>query len=242
MRCDNGGEYVSKDFESILVKNKIGYEKSCPYSPHQNGTAERGWRTLFNLARCLLIDSKIPRNLWTYAVMAAAFIRNRCFHQRTSQTPYYMLTGKKPDVGGMHVFGSVCYPYQENAKKLEPRSSKCLFVGYDKDSPAYLTYNPTTKRVSRNRCVKFFEKFQECTAGSDADCDVLDDDFPGTSEANTAVISENQNSRNLEDTDNEIVEGRPKRNTRLPPYLSEYVLDDQVYSVKYGYESNIVVP
>ena len=133
MRCDNGGEYVSAEFEAILVKNKIAYEKSCPNSPHQNGTAERGWRTLFDMARCFLIESKLPRNLWTYAVMAAAYIRNRCFHQRTQQTPFFLLTKKIPDVSQMHTFGSICYPFQEKTKKLDPRSKKGIFVGYDRE-------------------------------------------------------------------------------------------------------------
>ena len=46
LRRDNALEFTSADFNSSLVKNKIKSELSCPYSPHQNGTAERSWRTL----------------------------------------------------------------------------------------------------------------------------------------------------------------------------------------------------
>ncbi len=161
LRSDNGGEYVSKQFEQIMVKNKIKHEFSAPESPHQNGTAERSWRTLFEMARCLLIESKLPQNLWTYAVMCSAYIRNRCYNQRTKSTPYFMLTGKKPDVSKLHVFGSVCYSHQPNAKKLQPRGKKGLFVGYDRSSPAYLVYDQTTKKVSKHRCVTFTEKLKD---------------------------------------------------------------------------------
>ena len=67
IRSDNGTEFTSKEFESLLVKNQIRHEKSAPYSPHQNGTVERTWRSLFDMARCLLLESKLPKELWTYA-------------------------------------------------------------------------------------------------------------------------------------------------------------------------------
>ena len=41
IRTDNGGEYISEDFNSLLIQNKITHNYTCPYSPHQNGTAER---------------------------------------------------------------------------------------------------------------------------------------------------------------------------------------------------------
>ena len=47
IRSDNGGEYLSKEFRELLIKNCIKHELTSPYSPHQNGTAERNWRTLF---------------------------------------------------------------------------------------------------------------------------------------------------------------------------------------------------
>ena len=114
LRSDNGGEFVSNKFGDTLIANSIKHEKSAPYSPHQNGTVERAWRTMFDMARCLLVESKLPRKFWTYAVMTAVYIRNRCFHRRTKQTPYFLLTGKKPNVSNMHVFGTVCYPHNVN--------------------------------------------------------------------------------------------------------------------------------
>ena len=83
LRSDNGGEFICSDFQDLLLENKIRHEKSAPNSPHQNGTAERGWRTLFEMARCLLIRSSMPKEMWKYAVAMAAYIRNRCYIQRT---------------------------------------------------------------------------------------------------------------------------------------------------------------
>ena len=140
LRSDNGGEYISQAFEEVLIENKIRHEFSAPYTPHQNGTAERNWRSLFEMARAMLIESNQPKFLWTYAVMAAAHIRNRMYCQRTKDTPYHMLTGKQPDMRKLHVFGSICYANNHQKTKLDPRSKKGVFVGYDKYSPSYLVY------------------------------------------------------------------------------------------------------
>ena len=55
----------------------------------------------------------------------------------------------------MHIFGTTCYAYLQNTKKLDARSEKGVFVGYDKGSPAYLVYFPESRAVERLRCVKF---------------------------------------------------------------------------------------
>ena len=101
VRSDNGGEFISHAFKSLLLENKIKQELSAPYSPHQNGTAERSWRTLLEMARCLLIDSEIPKCMWPYALMYSSHIRNRCYNNRNHQTPYESLTGKMPDMSKM---------------------------------------------------------------------------------------------------------------------------------------------
>ena len=94
IRSDNGGEFIREKFESVLVKNQIKHEKSAPYSPHQNGTVERAWRSLFDMARCLLLESALPKDMWAYAVMSAVYIRNRCYNPRTGKTPFEAFTGQ----------------------------------------------------------------------------------------------------------------------------------------------------
>jgi hypothetical protein len=69
----------------------------------------------------------------------------------------------------MHVFGSPCYAFIQNPKKLDARSRKGIFVGYDKDSPAYLVYYPETKQVERVCCMKFIDNFQIDQSRNDSD-------------------------------------------------------------------------
>ena len=85
---------------------------------------------------CLLIESQLPQNLWVYALMASAYIRNRCYNKNTRKTPYESFTGSKPNSNKMYIFGTTCFCYVQNKTKLDLRCEKGIFVGFDKYSPA----------------------------------------------------------------------------------------------------------
>lgn len=127
-------------------------------SPHQNWITEREGRTLFEMARCKLIDSNMPKSLWLFAIQEAAYTRNRCFNKHTGTTPYTAMTRKKCNLSKTHKFGSECYAYQQDRGKLDSRCEKGFFVGHDKDSPAFLVYYPRKGKVQKHRLVKFLTK------------------------------------------------------------------------------------
>ena len=54
LRSDNGGEYTSKAFNEFCRNHGIQRQFSTPYTPQQNGVAERKNRTLVESARCML--------------------------------------------------------------------------------------------------------------------------------------------------------------------------------------------
>ena len=129
LRSDNGTELTSNEFEGLMTSNGIHHEKSALYSPHQSETAERTWRTLFNMVRCLLLEAKLPKYLWTYAVLAASCIHNRCYNCRLGKTPFEVYTGTKPNIKNMNIFGTTFehyYAYIQDKKKLDPRARKDL--------------------------------------------------------------------------------------------------------------------
>ena len=53
LRSDGGGEYDNKAFDEFCFAQGIKREMTAPYSPHQNGVAERCWQTVGDMARCL---------------------------------------------------------------------------------------------------------------------------------------------------------------------------------------------
>ena len=108
LRTDNGGEFMSNEYKELMVKNKMKHETSASHSPHQNGTAERQWRSLFDMSRCMLLDKGLRKYMWPYAVSYAACMRNRCYVERLGKTPFEAFVGKKPNASHMQCFGQEC--------------------------------------------------------------------------------------------------------------------------------------
>ncbi|KAI3815617.1 hypothetical protein L1987_15294 [Smallanthus sonchifolius] len=60
IRSDNGTEFKNNLMELFCLKNGIRHEFSAPYTPEQNGVAERKNRKLIKTARTMLSDAKLP--------------------------------------------------------------------------------------------------------------------------------------------------------------------------------------
>ena len=88
--------------------------------------------------------------------MAQAYTCNRCYNNRLKQTHFFALTVGRPTLSNIRVLGSECYAYKQEKKKLDPRCTKGIFLGYDKLSPAYLMYFPEISKVMKHRAVKKF--------------------------------------------------------------------------------------
>eukprot|EP00253_Pinus_taeda_P027759 PITA_27759 len=54
LRTDNGEEFCSKEFEEFCKKCGIALQKTTPYTPQENGVAERVNKTLMERARSML--------------------------------------------------------------------------------------------------------------------------------------------------------------------------------------------
>ena len=111
LRSDNDTEFTSTEFKSLLVQHKILHERSTPYFPHKNGTAERGWRKLFKMSRYMLIEYYLSHQFWSYAFLSATYICNRCYNRRLNSTPHETFKRKKTNVENMNIFGTICYAY-----------------------------------------------------------------------------------------------------------------------------------
>ena len=194
--------------------------------PHQNGKAERTWRSLFEMSRCILFQASLPKPLWTYAVLASAYIRNRCFNKNIECTPFQNLTGRKPNIANMRAFGSDCYAKVQNPKKLDDRSEKGIFVGYDRGSPSYLVYFPETQTVRKVRCVKFLPSDQAYDNETSKEMEgpglVMLEEIPSENEQGKISTDRGNNEpHDLFQNDNV----RPKRNVTKPKYLEDYYTD-----------------
>lgn len=148
LRSDNGGEYISSEFESYLKFKGIRHELTAPHTPQQNGVAERMNRTLMESARSMMAHARLPNCFWAEAVSTAAYLRNRTATTAFEKmlTPYERWYGVKPNVSNLRVFGCMAYAHVPDSgrTKLDKKAEKLRLVGYSTQSKGYRLWNEKT--------------------------------------------------------------------------------------------------
>ena len=155
---DNGGEYTSKEFTRYLAEERIRHELTTPHTPEQNGVAERLNRTLMEGVRTMLVDSKLPRRFWAEALSTMVYIRNRSPTKALAGiTPHEAWSGYKPRVDHLRIFGCRAYAHIPGVerRKLDPKSHKCVLLGYGTEQKGYRLYNLQRQKVIHTRDVVF---------------------------------------------------------------------------------------
>lgn len=124
---DNAKEFVSAEVKALFRKNTIVHELYTPYTPQQNGRAERQNRTIVESGRSLLHSSGLPQSLWAEMVNVAVYTRNMVPSERLAgQTPFKLWHGKRLDVGHLRIIGSDAYALtnEQFGAKFEAKSQK----------------------------------------------------------------------------------------------------------------------
>jgi transposase InsO family protein len=70
IRSDNGPEFLMQEF---YAEKGILHQRSYVYTPQQNGRIEIRHQHILNISRALMFQSKLPKKLWSYAVLHAVF-------------------------------------------------------------------------------------------------------------------------------------------------------------------------
>uniref|UniRef100_A0A803MSQ1 Integrase catalytic domain-containing protein n=1 Tax=Chenopodium quinoa TaxID=63459 RepID=A0A803MSQ1_CHEQI len=79
LRTDRGGEFVSDQFNAFCDEHGIRRDLTAPYTPEQNGVAERKNRTVVEMARSMLKAKGLPNKFWREAMSTSvyALVNNR---------------------------------------------------------------------------------------------------------------------------------------------------------------------
>ncbi|KAK9003614.1 hypothetical protein V6N11_084253 [Hibiscus sabdariffa] len=149
LRSDRGGEYLSQDFDELLKECGIVSQLTPPGTPQWNGVSERRNRTLLDMVRSMMSHTDLPTSFWGYALETAAFTLNRVPSKSVQKTPHEMWNGKRPNMSFMKIWGCKAYVKHQMSTKLEPKSEKCTFVGYPKETKGYYFYNENKVFVAR---------------------------------------------------------------------------------------------
>jgi hypothetical protein len=96
--------------------------------------------------------------------MAVHILNHALTRTLDDKAPYEAWHGKVPTVHYFHTFDCITHPKitWPNLNKLNNRSHKAIFVGYEVGSKAYCCYNPVDQRVIISRDVIIYETGQWC--------------------------------------------------------------------------------
>ncbi|GKB56112.1 putative ribonuclease H-like domain-containing protein [Tanacetum coccineum] len=154
---------TTKDETSEILKNFIKeienlVDKKVKIIRCDN--AERRNRTLIEVARTMLADSKLRTTFWAEAVSTACYVQNRVLVVKPhNKTPYELIRGFKPALSFMRPFG--CHVTILNTLyslgKFNDKNDEGFFVGYSLSSKAFKVYNTRTRRVEENLHIGFLE-------------------------------------------------------------------------------------
>ena len=220
---DGGGEFDNYAVKSIVEGVGLHHRLTVPYTPEQNGSAERENRTLVEAARSMLQSKGLPLKLWAEAVNTAAHVINRSGPTKVKdKTPYELWTRKSTDVSHLKIFGTVCYVHvpKQKRQKLDSKALKGYLVGYCGEKEGYRVYVPDKDDVIVSRDVLF--KDEETSSVYDkSNSDNEENDMT------EVILSDNDNVSVSDDEENEpspLPVIRSRREIRQPVRYDDYVM------------------
>ncbi|KAG7529891.1 hypothetical protein FFLO_05339 [Filobasidium floriforme] len=215
VRSDNGGEFINATWKEFLSSRGVIHETTTPYTPEQNGGAERAVRTVKEGARTSLIESGLSNRYWSAAVEHFVFTRNRTLVKQNDKTPFERFFGRVPDVSHLRVFGCVAYvliPKEKRTSGWSPKAIKSVFIGYGEDKEkkrAWITYDPYKREKTTSCHVTFWEDQRWKSTGR-----VTEDIFPrevdATADVDVFYDARENPEREPEDQPAGAGEGRPE--------------------------------
>ncbi|XP_019232006.1 PREDICTED: uncharacterized protein LOC109212783 [Nicotiana attenuata] len=148
---------VQNKTESIAeVLNKCN--RTCAYTPQQNGVAERKHRHILEVTRAIRFQANIPIKIWGHCVLAAIYIINRLPSSVIGVSPFEKLYKRKPSLIHLRVIGCLCYAkIIQESDKLKPRAKSAILMGYSEVQKGYVLYDLTTNSFFVSRDVIFRE-------------------------------------------------------------------------------------
>ncbi|GJV05616.1 retrotransposon protein, putative, ty1-copia subclass [Tanacetum coccineum] len=194
LRSDRGGEYMSQEFLDHLKEHGIIAHRTPPYTPQNNGVSERRNRTLLDMVRSMMSQTTLPKSFWDYALETAARILNMV-PSKKAFVKHDTLT--KPD-------------------KLDPRSFKCIFIGYPKETMGYSFYSPSENKVFVARNAEFFEsKLLDLKAsGSVEDLELIQEE--DTNPSVDTSLNHEEDDQEIDEPQSDINPIRRSTRTRRP--------------------------
>ncbi|CAI7856393.1 unnamed protein product [Closterium sp. NIES-54] len=100
LRSDWGGEFLGKEVTDFVDGKGIVHDLTCPYTPQQNGMAEREMRTAVESVRTMLLHMGVRHHWWHLALRQAVW---QCGGKLAPKARWGLHLGVSPESKGWEV-------------------------------------------------------------------------------------------------------------------------------------------
>lgn len=155
LRSDQGTEFLNDTMRCLLSSLGIVHEVSNAYTPKQNGNAERLNLTLWQMIRTLMLDSKLPSELWGDIHMQVVHLYNHRPHSslnnRTPAQAFYPEDDSRRNLKKefLHEIGTCMMipTVSGHRNKMGSRAIKGFYVGVGCNQPGARVWIPERNLV-----------------------------------------------------------------------------------------------
>ena len=181
----------------------------------------------------MLSNAKLPKSFWAEAVSKACYLINRSPSMAIEKkTPLEVWSDTPGNYSELRIFGCPAYSHVDNGK-LEPRSLKCIFLGFKPGVKGYKLWCPELKKVIVSRDVIFDEVSMLSDLSSNLSPDEVKQkssmqveveiDSGSKSETSSQPLSQTQDSPVSMPSQPQysIARDRPRREVRPPQRFAE---------------------
>jgi len=159
---DDGGEFRSTKLLNYFKSKGIKRTITNKGTPQHNGIAERGNRTVNEMATSMQQHSNLSQVFWPESVLTAIHIKNRTITSgnKVNKTPEELWTSIKPNLSRLKVWGCNCYMYiqkEDRDNKFSAKAKPGIFLGYSSEKLGYRVFNIETNSIDVSRDVQFDE-------------------------------------------------------------------------------------
>nr|GEW85224.1 retrovirus-related Pol polyprotein from transposon TNT 1-94 [Tanacetum cinerariifolium] len=160
LRTDNGTEFKNSTLVNFYDEKGISQNLSSPYTPEQNGVAERKNRTLIEATRTMLSGYVFSKQYWIESVATACYTQNKYpIVKRHLKTPYEIFCKRIPNINFLHVFRCPLYihNHKDHLRKFDEKADDGYLLGYSLVSKAFRVFNTKIQQTKETYHITFDE-------------------------------------------------------------------------------------
>ena len=149
----------STAIQDLVQKHQYILEPTGKDNSSANGRAERPHQDMGNGIRALLYGASMSKKYWEYALLHLGNMSNVTPHGDNSITPFEKITGRKPDLAKLKIFGSqmIAMDKPRDGKQSTDNHVTGKFLGYGGSMRVYYYLSDQTGKINRATHAKFDE-------------------------------------------------------------------------------------